>query len=68
MGRVDKGPIRRSPILNVDVTSSGILRGPYQWARYKLDLLTLKTGLCKHRAVFICIEHGVIVCLYIVLA
>ena len=39
--------------------------GPYQWARYQLDLPTLKTGLCKHCVVFICIEHGVIVCFYI---
>ena len=45
-----------------------VLRGPYQWARYRLGLLTLKTGFCQQRAVFMCIEHGVIVYLYIVLA
>ena len=43
-------------------------RGSYESAPYQLDPPVWKRRLCKHCVVFTCIENGVIVCFYIVLA
>ena len=54
--------------LILEYCKAKVLKSPYESTRYRLGLPTLKTGFCQQRAVFMCIEHGDIVYLYIVLA